>query len=136
MMNQYNPNIFTKIRPHLDQFALYLVSGSLATGINYISFLFFLRIGIYYVTASVVSEIIGFVSAFILHKYIVFKKHGRIAHHFGRYCLLGVWNTIAISGILYFVVEFAGVPEEIGKLIGIATVVSWNFFLYKFFVYI
>jgi putative flippase GtrA len=128
--------IIRHAKTHLPKFALYLISGLSATGLNYGSYLFILNLEIYYVTASFISEIIGFFSAFLLHKYFVFQKKGNMASHFVRYLTLGIFNTIAISTILFISVEYMGIPEEIGKLIGIGTVVIWNFFFYKFFVYI
>ena len=124
------------LQKHLPSFVLYLISGGFAALVNYGSYLLLLQVGMYYVTASVVSEALGFLSAFISHKYFVFQKKGKTANHFGRYCLLGIWNTLAISIILFATVEYLHIPKEIGKLVGIGVVVLWNFFLYKFFVYI
>lgn len=118
------------------QFVSYLFTGGSATIIDIGSYWIFLWIGVYFVTASVISGILGFISAFLLHKYIAFQKRDKIANHFLRYCLLGLWNLLATNVILYVCVRYIGIPEEFAKVIANASVVLWNFFLYKFLVYV
>ena len=128
--------MFTRVYPHLGQFVLYLISGTSAAFIAYGSYLLFLYFEIYYVSASIYSDAVGFVATFTLHKYGVFRKSGKLASHFGRYCLLALFNVLVAALIIYGCVEYLSVPKEFAKLISMGVVVLWNFFIYKFIVYI
>jgi len=118
------------------QFCLYLLSGGSATAINVGLFFLLVRAGVWYIGAQVISEAVGFVSAFLLHKYAVFQKKERFAGHFLRFCVLGLWNLFATTMVVYLCVEWMGLPKELAKLVSIACVVCWNFILYKFVVYV
>lgn len=128
--------IFYTMPKTLKQFATYVVMGSTATIIDIGSYWILLWLGVYFVTASVIGGVLGFLSAFLLHKYVAFKKYDKIAHHFVRFCLLGLWNLFATNVILYVCVRYIGIPDEYAKIVANASVVLWNFFLYKFVVYI
>ncbi|MDA1208668.1 MAG: GtrA family protein [bacterium] len=128
--------MFNRIYPHIGQFILYLISGTSAALIAYGSYLLLLHFNIYYVAASVYSDGVGFVATFTFHKYGVFRKSGKLAKHFGRYCLLALFNVLVAALIIYACVEYGDIPKEFAKLISMASVVLWNFFLYKFVVYV
>jgi putative flippase GtrA len=128
--------IFYTFPPRYRQFIKYLFTGGSAAAIDIGSYLIFVHLGIYYITASVMSGVLGFLSAFLLHKYIAFQKRENIGNHFVRYCLLGLWNLFATNAVLYIAVQYLHVPEDIAKVIANASVVLWNFFLYKFLVYV
>ncbi len=117
------------------QFVTYLGTGGAATAINVGLYLLLLRAGTWYVAASVVSEIAGFLSAFVLHKYVAFRAHGDRAKHFLRYCALGLWNLAASTALIWVFVDAVGIGEFVAKLLVLACMVAWNFFIYKFIVY-
>ncbi len=122
--------------PRFHQFLLYLFTGGSAAAIDIGLFFMLHRLGFFYITASVISGVIGFISAFLLHKYIAFQKHEKIGNHFVRYCILGLLNLCAMTFILYVCVQYLHIPKDIAKIISNASVVLWNFFLYKFLVYV
>ena len=127
----FRPRLHTTL-----QFMVYVGSGGTAAFLNYTTYLLLLWSGIYYLYASTTSEVVGFFSAFLLHKYVVFRKSGQMQRHFGRYCLLSTINFVILTGILYALVEYLSISEESSKLIAMALVVLWNFVAYKFFVYV
>jgi len=124
------------MKKHLGQFALYIVSGSAAAVMDLGSYLLFLHLDIWYLAASVMSSVLGFITAFLLHKYIVFKKTESFKKHLGRYFVVDIINTIVSTLLLFAFVEWFGIGEEIAKVIAMGSVVLWNFFIYKFVVYV
>ena len=83
-----------------------------------------------------ISGVIGFITSFLLHKYVVFEKKSAVAAHFFKFCVLGIFNLGAVALILYALVEFVGMPAEIAKIIANGSVVLWNFFIMKLIVYV
>lgn len=129
--------MFHKIRPHIGQFALYIVSGLTAAAIDLGSFLLLFQIvGIWYVAASVIGSILGFCTAFLCHKYFVFRKKHSFMKHLGRYFVVDMISTGIATLILFALVEYLYLPEESAKVLSMGSVILWNFFLYKLFVYV
>ena len=125
-----------KAFPHVGQFGLYIMSGGTAATIDFGSYYLLLQFDVYYVIASIVGSTLGFITAFICHKYFVFNKKDSFGKHLGRYFIAETFSTAAATGILFLVVEYSLVGEEFAKLISMGSVVCWNFFIYKFFVYV
>lgn len=128
--------MYQRIRPHIPQFLRYLVSGGGAAALELSSFQLMRYAGIWYLGAGFISSGIGLLSAFLFHKYFVFQKKENTGSHVWRYIVLQGGNALAQVGLLYIFVEFAHVDPFLGKILAIGVVVSWNFFLYKFFVYV
>ncbi|MDD4319283.1 MAG: GtrA family protein [Candidatus Peribacteraceae bacterium] len=135
--------MFTRLPPlwhrhlhHAFQFSRYLMSGGTAALTELLSYRLMLVLGMWYLLATPVSSGIGIVAAFVLHKYFVFKKKESVLKHSVRYAILTTWNILAQIFIVYALVEWTGMDPTLAKVLGIGTTVSWNFFLYKFFVYV
>ena len=128
--------IYRRIKPHIPQLFRYLMSGGSAAALELGSYKLMLLSGIYYLHATIVSAGIGLLSAFTFHKYFVFKKKENTKSQVIRYIILQGGNALAQVIFVYVFVEFLGIGEFLSKVLGIGAVVSWNFFLYKFFVYI
>lgn len=118
------------------QFLLYLASGGTAFVLDFGSYFLLLQAGVWYVGANIVGNVLGFFGAFLLHKYLVFGKRDKTAEHFVRYCIVNIINIAAQTILLYLLVEYARMGEGDGKFISWAITTFWNFFLYKFFVYV
>ncbi|MEK7590855.1 MAG: GtrA family protein [Patescibacteria group bacterium] len=118
------------------QFMLYIASGGAAVVFDFGSYFLLLRLGTWYVGANIISTIIGFFAAFLLHKFIVFGKRDAMVNHFVRYCVLNVLNIAAQTLLLYIFVEYLRMGEGDGKFLSWAITILWNFFLYKYFVYV
>ncbi|PIR50205.1 hypothetical protein COU79_00705 [Candidatus Peregrinibacteria bacterium CG10_big_fil_rev_8_21_14_0_10_54_7] len=125
-----------KISPHTKQFALYIFSGGLAFVADYGSYLLMLQAGMWYVTANLWANVIGFFATFFLHKFITFRTEGDPFNHFIRYCVMTAISVAGQTAVLYALVEFGNIGEEFAKIISMGIVVLWNFFLYKRFVYV
>ena len=124
------------IKPHLKQFSLYFVSGTIANLTDIVGFWLLLWSGTYYLHATYISGTAGFMTAFLLHKYIVFQKREKGAQHFVRFILLGIFNLFAVAGVLWVCVEFMGIPEEISKVLANGSQVLWGFIIMKLLVYV
>ena len=118
------------------QFVRYFIGGCIANGVDIGGFLMLHWLGTYYLWATFISGLAGFLSAFLLHKYFVFQKKDNHVQHFVRFALLGLFNIIAVAAVLYMCVEWVGIPEEVSKVIANASQVLWGFLLMKFLVYI
>jgi len=120
----------------IGQFARYIFSGTFANAVDIGGFWMMLHFSVHYITATLVSGTVGFLSAFFLHKYYVFGKGANHLQHFVRFAVLGVFNIFAVTAVLWICVEYIGIPEVAGKFIANASQVLWGFFLMKFFVYV
>lgn len=118
------------------QFLRYILSGGLAFVADYGSYALMLRAGVWYVTANVVSNVVGFFATFFLHRAIAFSGKGDPFDHFLRYCAMTAVSVAGQTAVLYGLVEWGGLGEEWAKIVSMGVVVLWNFFLYKFFVYV
>lgn len=128
--------MLARVRPHFHQFARYFLSGCIANGIDIGGFIVLHRIGLYYIWSTMISGTAGFISAYLLHKYFVFRKSENHIRHFARFAILGVFNIFAVAAVLSLCVEVVGIPEEIAKIIANASQVLWGFILMKFLVYV
>jgi len=128
-------SLYRKHRAHAHQFGRYLLGGGSAAAMEILSYKLMLIVGVYYLVASPISNGIGILTTFLMQKYFVFKKREGMARHAARFTLLTTWNLIAQTFLVYAFVELAGLGPTVAKILGIGVVVSWNFFLYKFFVY-
>jgi len=121
---------------HLPQFALYVLSGGTAAIVDFGGYSLLLHFGVWYVTASVISGVFGFATTFLMNKYIAFRKRSAMLRHLIRFCVVDVFNILAITLILIGLVDGLGMEKQVAKLLAMGTVVLWNFLLYKFFVYV
>ncbi len=133
MRNQFH-HLFRRLFSR--QFLLYVFSGGTANALDIGLFYVLTWLGVWYVTASMVGSVVGFFSAFFLQKYVAFDSRGKHMNHFLRFCAMGLFNFLMITVILAFFVEVLGIPKEVAKILANASVVLWNFFIYKFLVYV
>ncbi len=118
------------------QFLRYLGSGGAAAVLTVLSYALFIHIGIEYVIATPISDIVGLLCTFFFHKYFVFGKKERIIPHAFRYAVLQILNTIVQTVFVYLCVQYLGMDKVLARILSIAFCVPVNFFAYKYFVYI
>jgi len=124
------------IRVHIGQFALYVLSGGTAAIVDFGGYLLLFNLGMWYLYASIISSVAGFFTTFLMNKYIAFRKRSDFMKHLGRFFLVDMINIAITNLLLVAFVEWFGLGEEIAKFIAMGMVVLWNFFIYKFFVYV
>ncbi|PIR52898.1 hypothetical protein COU76_03925 [Candidatus Peregrinibacteria bacterium CG10_big_fil_rev_8_21_14_0_10_49_10] len=123
------------IPSYAKQFVTYICCGLLAALADFGSFYLLLHAGLWYVAASITGSVLGFCTAFLCHKYFVFQKRDKFVQHLGKYFLVDMLGTGLATLILFALVEYLGFTAEAAKVLSMGSVICWNFFLYKFFVY-
>ena len=124
-----------RLFPHLRTFAMYLFSGGTAAVFDVGSYLLLLYSGVWFIAANVIAGVIGFFAAFLMHKFVVFQKQDNFLKHLGRFFIVDMSNLAIMTGLLYLLVDMAGIDASIAKFLVLAPMVLWNFFVYKFLVY-
>lgn len=122
--------------PILLKFFRYLCSGSSAALADIGSYFVMLHSDVWYIAASVISGIIGFTTAFLLHKYVVYRKHDAFLEHLGRFSVVYAVNISVITLFLYVLVNTGGMDPGLAKFVAVAPAALWNFFVYKWVVYV
>ena len=123
------------IPPIARQIVTYCCAGALAAAVDLGLFYALFRIGMWYIAASITSGVAAFLTAFILHKHVVFAAKGSTGKQFGRFCMMGAGNIVATTALLYAGVAWAGIPEVIAKPLCTVIIAAVNFAGYKWFVY-
>lgn len=116
-------------------FAKYVISGLTATAVN-LSFLYILTefFSIWYVISAGLSYASAFMVSFILQKFWTFRNGTltNIHSQFGLYIMLGIFNIILNSYLIYVIVEFVGVHYIIAQ-VGIGLFIAlWSLLFYRF----
>jgi putative flippase GtrA len=120
----------------MKQFLSYLGSGVTALVLAMIAYKLMIVAGVWFVTASVISDGIGLVLVFVLNKYLVFDKPHHTPVQAVRYGVVQVLNTLVQAGIVYLLVRYSGSEEVLAKSVSIAVCVPVNYWAYKHVVYI
>ncbi len=118
------------------QFLRYLLSGGGAAAASVLAYALLVWLGVWYVGASVVSDGVGLVLVFLLNKYVVFEKKDKVVPHAARYVLIQILNSVLQAYIVFALVEYAGMDKVLARVLSIGVSVPWNFFLYKYVVYV
>ena len=121
---------------HLPQFSLYIFSGGTAAVVDFGSYTILIRLGVWYIAATVVSGVLGFATTFLMNKYVAFKKKNDFLKHLLRFFIVDMMNILVGAIALYALVDGLGMDKQVAKLLTMGMVVLWNFFIYKFFVYV
>ncbi len=135
-MNKAAELFQTHLRPHAKQFLTYLVSGGSAAALQIGTLKALLLLGIDYKIAGLGGSIVGAIAAFIFHKYFVFQKKENTTSHTVRYLILSAFNFIAQYFLYIGFVSVLHMSPVLAQVLSIGCSVCWNFFLYKFLVYV
>ena len=87
------------------------------------------------VVAVIVNQALLMTYNFSLNKYWAFRNLEMPHKQIVRYVILGVFNYAFAVGSMYALNSRLGVDYRLARLVTIAVMVSWNFFLYKYWVY-
>ena len=120
----------------MPQLIRYLISGGTAAGLQISSNQLLLWSGMWFFTAAKISGGIGLVAAFIGHKFFAFKKKQQTGKQVFRFAILQICNYFLQLVMVYFFVTKLHVHPSIANILGIGITVSWNFVIYKLFVYV
>ena len=117
----------------------YLISGGTAFLTEYITFLIIINISeclIINNIAQTISMILGAVVSFTLNKLWSFKNRKRSLSQIIKYCIVFCFNLLVTNTIIYLITNSnISTNLMIIKLGLVCMTTTWNFFLFKYFVY-
>ncbi len=123
-------------RQTLSQFIRYAVAGALGVTLDLAILSYFKEVQEFsVVTAVMLNQSIMVMVMFMLHKHWSFKNK-QIPHaQFVRYLLLLAFNYIVAVVLMGIVTELFDIDYRFVRLGTIALSASWNFYLYRHWVY-
>jgi len=71
-----------------------------------------------------------------MNKYVAFKKKNDFLRHLFRFFIVDMANILVGAIVLYGLVDGLGMEKQVAKILTMGMVVLWNYFIYKFFVYV
>jgi putative flippase GtrA len=125
-----------KFHHHAKQILLYILSGGTGALVEIGSYLLLLQYGMWYIEASIIAFILSYITAFTLHKYLVFKKPDDFLKHLKRHFAVEMFNLVATSILLFTLVEYTPLGKEWSKFLTMGLGAAWNFLLFKFLVFV
>jgi len=118
------------------EFTKYFIVGISGLVIDMATLILFKEVfGWWPVIAVAVNQILLLSYNFLLNKYWSFKNTEMPHKQLVRYLTLAVLNYCFSVIIMYIFNHGLGFDYRIVRLVTIAVMVSWNFFLYKYWVY-
>lgn len=118
------------------QFARYFVVGISGLVVDMFTLWIFIDLfGWWAIPSLMVNQFIVLTYVFYLNKLWAFKSTGQTKKEVQRYLLLYFFNYIIAIAWMWFWHNKLGFEPKLVRLGNIILAVSWNFLLYKFFVY-
>ena len=118
------------------EFAKYFFVGVSGVVLDIGTLVFFKKyIGLTPVIAVIFNQPLLLFYNFLLNKYWSFKNRSMSHWQVVRYVSLSVFNYGFSAVAMYGLHDHVGVNYIIARLVTIAMMVLWNFFLYKYWVY-
>lgn len=110
----------------------FVISGGMAAGAEYVSFLLFSVIfGFEIIFSNILSFIIGFLISFLLNKTWVFTNKNDGHKQILYYSILAIANLTLSSGSIWLLVNVLSSPGYIAKILVMAMVATWNYFVFS-----
>ena len=138
----------TKLWSMRAQFVKYFIIGIGAVVLDIGSLRFLVNLNINPILSVVINQLIIVNLVFLLNKYWAFGAKGTTHEQIVKFYLVAGFNYFfAVAWMwfftniinLYYYIEYLGVSQTnyylTVRLVNVALAVSWNFLLYKFFVY-
>ena len=110
--------------------------GGFTTGLDL--FLYWLLVdnfGVWYLHAAAVISPVTLTLNYTLHRAFTFQSTGKKRTQLTKYVGLVITNYLIGLGLLYVVVDVAGVHYFIGRLIVFGVIMIWNFLALKLVVF-
>lgn len=137
MFKRLMPESLLIKKEHYHQFAKYILTGLVAFTIEYTLYLIlYIKMGFYYITASVIVYAIVFWFSFLVNRYWAFKSKGNIKSQLMLYTLLFAFNLVVSNiAVMYLLTDIIGLSAFVSPFLKTGLVVCWNFFFYKRYIY-
>ena len=88
-----------------------------------------------YLLSNTIVYSMDFCLNFTINRVYSFKSKAPLARQIKKYGILYVVNLAIISILLYMLSDILGLSPYISKLLAMGVIVSWNFIIYKKFIY-
>lgn len=110
----------------------YLVAGASAAVLEYSVFIVLsMASSRMLLFNQIVSFMCGFVASFLLNKAWVFKSRADIKIAILQYGSLAFVNLMIGASILYYIVQYGGLPQWLAKIIVMASIAVWNYMIFN-----
>lgn len=114
----------------------YLITGFSAVGLDAGLYILLTRVfDISEVPANVCTTTIAATFVFLMNKYWSFNNHTGTLRQTRRYLILFAFNYLSSQTAFYLLVEKVEAHDLIVKFALIGVMTTWNFLLYKYWVY-
>ena len=122
---------------HIRQVARFGVSGVVALGTNIAILYSFLYAGLWYLAASIIAFLAGFIVSFTLQKFWTFRDHStdNIHAQAARYFLIVLVNLGLNTILVYLLVEKVHLRPVIAQVIAALVIAVEGFFAYRLLVF-
>lgn len=122
------------------QFVKFVLVGFVNTGIDYGVYILLTRVSEFFrenfLIANLISFLVAVSNSYLMNKYWTFRdKETRYHVQFSKFTLVNVVALSISELILYFLVNGAGLYDLLSKAVAVVTVVFWNFFANKYWVF-
>ncbi|HYH02807.1 MAG TPA: GtrA family protein [Bacillota bacterium] len=131
---QPEQGLFSKKTLH--QLIKYFITGVLSFGTEVSLLYFFTEVcHLWYILSNSLALLIVFIISFTLNRCWAFKSNQPFLKQFITSGLLFGLNLVVGNGVMFFFTEVVHLYYLFSKVIATGLSVSWNFFLYKYYVY-
>lgn len=123
--------VFSKYFPK--RVTKFVTSGGTAALVEYATFSLLIFASLRLLLANTISFCVGLLVSYNLNRRWVFRSRG--GHKkFGLYAAIAIFNLL-VSNFIIFSVHAAGVSEFVAKIITMAIIAAYNYFLYRKFIF-
>jgi len=120
------------------QLLKYLISGGSAFATEYLTFVVLFKVlDAQLYVANSLSFCAGLIVSFLLNRAWAFRKDSfrlKKQHQLASYIGLALCNLVLIN-LIIGVLQAVSVPVLVGKIIAMMTIVVWNFFIFRLFIF-
>jgi putative flippase GtrA len=121
---------------HRVQFSKYFIVGISAVVIDMATLIFFKEyLGIKPVIAVIINQVLLVFYVFYMNKHLSFKEKGETHRQMIRFFVVVTYNYFFSVTAMYIFNHRLNFDYRLVRLGSIILAVSWNFFLYKYWVY-
>ncbi len=114
----------------------YFVVGTSGFGLDFLTLVGFKELlGLSPTLAVVCNQAIVLAYNFTLNKYWSFESKAMPRKQLVRYLTLAAWNYIFSVTAMYLLNELFGMHYVLARMLSVMVMVSWNFLLYRHWVY-
>lgn len=111
----------------------FLFVGGLNTAVGLGSYFLLVYFGMYYMLATVISNIIGTLHSYVWNKFFTFKSHDKSISEFLRFVSVYLFSFLLGAGVLYLLVNNLHVSKYWGGVVQTVICTFISFFGHRFF---